>query len=307
MTCSRAKPPIMDRMDLGGPGSPVAGRVRWSPVKSLWWSGMTAAWLTAGVAHFSLSAVVVFIVLCAVTLCLGHSLGMHRMLIHGAFETPKWLERLLVYLGTLVGLGGPFTMMSNHDMRDWAQRSPECHPFLAHRAGIVRDFWRQLHCKLDLALPPAFRFPEVLTGDRFYCFIQATSMAQQLPLALALYAIGGWGWVAWGVCGRVSVSIFGHWIVGYFAHNKGFQDWRLEGVSTQAYNIPRLGLITFGECWHNNHHAFPGSAKLGLKPGQFDPGWLVVQALQGLGLARNVQTPESLPPRANLLAVGASA
>ena len=294
---------LFERIGSNVGADPAAGRVRWSPVKSLWWSGMTLGWLTVGTIYFSPSALLVFLVLSGVILCFGHSLGMHRKLIHNAFDCPKWLERLLVYLGTLVGLGGPFTMMFTHDVRDWAQRSPNCHDFLAHRRGILTDFWWQLHCKLDLTREPAFNYPPALRDDRFYLALQATSMLQQLPLALLLFALGGWGWVAWGVCARVSVSIFGHWIVGYFAHNKGAQDWRLDGASAQGYNLKYLGLITFGECWHNNHHAFPGSAKLGLKQGQFDPGWIVLQALGYCGLAWNFQTPETLPSRENLVRV----
>lgn len=297
---------LFERIDFDSNADPVAGRVRWSPVKSLWWSGMTLGWLILGTLFFSPSALLVFLVLSGVILCLGHSLGMHRKLIHNAYDCPKWLERLLVYLGTLVGLGGPFTMMFTHDVRDWAQRSPDCHDFLAHRRGILTDFWWQLHCKLDLSCEPEFNYPPALKGDPFYRALQATSMLQQLPLALLLFALGGWGWVAWGVCARVSVSIFGHWIVGYFAHNGGAQDWHLKDASTQGYNLDYLGLVTFGECWHNNHHAFPGSAKLGLKPGQLDPGWIVLQAFAFCGLAWNFQTPESLPKREKLVRVKAA-
>lgn len=258
-------PGLFDRIDFDGDADPVVGTVRWSPAKSLWWLAMLTLWLTVGIAHFSVSALLVFIELTALTLCLGHSLGMHRKLIHGAFETPAWVERVLVYLGTLVGLGGPRTMMAMHDTRDWAQRMPACHDFLSHRRGLVTDFWWQLHCKLHLERPPKFRFPAALHEDRFYRLLQSTSMLQQLPLALVLFALGGGGsvglgWVAWGIGARVTVSVFGHWLIGWFAHNRGVRDWHLVGASTQGFNLPRLGLVTFGECWHNNHHAFPGSA-----------------------------------------------
>ncbi|MEO0960443.1 MAG: acyl-CoA desaturase, partial [Pseudomonadota bacterium] len=243
--------------------------------------------------------------LTALTLCLGHSIGMHRKLIHQSFACAKGLERLLVYLGTLVGLGGPFTMMYTHDVRDWAQRSASCHDFLSHRRGILTDFWWQLHCKLHLEREPDFRFPPALKNDQFYRLLQASSMLQQVPLALLLFALGDLGWVAWGVCGRVSVSIFGHWLVGYIAHNGGERDWHVEGASTQGYNLRRLGLITFGECWHNNHHAFPGSARLGLDAGQFDPGWFVLQTFERLGLIWEVHTPQTLPVRAELVSLRA--
>lgn len=261
---------------------------------------MLLGWVTLGTAYFSWQAVLVFAISTGLTLCLGHSIGMHRKLIHDSFRCASWVENLMVYLGTLVGLGGPFTMMHTHDMRDWAQRQSACHPFLSHQSPLARDFWWQLHCKLHLAEPPEYRYPKPVTASRFYRMLQASSMVQQVPVALVLYAAGDWGWVAWGVCARVAVSIFGHWIIGYFAHNTGHRDWHLRGAAVQGYNVRGLGLVSFGECWHNNHHAFPGSARLGIFPGQFDPGWIVLQVLEGLGLAWDLQTPRDLPERGNL-------
>ena len=297
------QPDIFHRIDFEEETHPIKGKVRWSPAKSLWWSGMAVTWLTLGTIYISPSAVLIFIFLSSVTLCFGHSLGMHRKLIHQAFDCPKWVEYSLVYLGTLVGLGGPFTMMHTHDIRDWAQRQSNCHPFLSHQNTIGKDFFWQLHCKLHLHTPPDYHFPKSLKDDRFYRFLQSTSMLQQLPLGIALFAIGGWGWVAWGICGRVTISILGHWLIGYYAHNQGQRDWHLQDVAVQGYNVKHLGLITFGECWHNNHHAFPGSAQLGMKPGQCDPGWHILCAMQSIGLARNLQTPDTLPQRTNLIPI----
>lgn len=297
-------PGLFERIDFEAVGNPVDGEVRWSPVKSLWWSGMAAGWAVLGTLYFSWGAVGAFIVLCGIILCLGHSLGMHRKLIHDAYDCPDWVEKLFVYCGTLVGLGGPFTMMHTHDLRDWAQRQPACHDFLAHQRDIATDFWWQLHCKLHLIDEPVFHFPGKLTRSRYFRFLQATSLAQQIPLGLVLFAIGGWGWVAWGICGRVTVSIFGHWIIGYFAHNRGHRDWQVEGAAVQGHNVRWFGLITFGECWHNNHHAFPGSAKLGLNPNQLDPGWLILKLLERLGFASNLKQPLDLANRPELICIG---
>jgi sn-1 stearoyl-lipid 9-desaturase len=279
---------------------PNLGAVRWSPVKSLWWTGMLLGWVILGSIFFSWGAVAAFIVTCAVTLCLGHSIGMHRKLIHESFDSPLWVEKCLVYLGSLVGMGGPMTMMEAHDMRDWAQRLPSCHSFLSHQSGILKDFWWQLHCKLYLSQPPIYAVPERVSQDGFYRFVQQTSMLQQLPLGLLLFLIGGWGWVAWGICGRVTVSIFGHWLVGYFAHNSGGRDWQVNDAAVQGHNVPYCGIVTFGESWHNNHHAFPGSAKLGIYPGQADIGWLALKALEKIHLVNNLKEPKHLAPREEL-------
>jgi sn-1 stearoyl-lipid 9-desaturase len=99
---------------------------------------------------------------------------------------------------------------------------------------------------------------------------------------------------------RVSVSVTGHWLIGHFAHRKGSQSWIIEGAAAQGYNVGLAGLISMGEAWHNNHHAFPGSAKMGLFPGQIDLGWRLIKALEALGLATRVKIPDDLPIRPGL-------
>ena len=283
----------------------VAGTVHWKPVKSLWISAMTLAALIGGPLFFTWGALALFLATTAVTVCLGHSLGMHRRLIHRAYDCPLWLERLFVYLGTLVGMAGPYGMIRQHDIRDWAQRKPACHAFLAHRSAILRDGFWQLHCDLRLAHPPLLVIERRVAEDRFYRFIDRTWMAQQLPWAALFLALGGVPWLVWGVPVRVAASVTGHWLVGYFAHNRGPRSWHLEGAGVQGYNVPYCGLITMGEAWHNNHHAFPGSARLGLHAGETDPGWWVLTVLQKLGLVWGIKTPECLPHRPNLVRLGA--
>jgi fatty-acid desaturase len=289
---------------IAGPEtSPVCGQVKWSPVKSIWWFAMTTGALAAPTFYWSWAGLVLFLLCSAITLCLGHSLGMHRRLIHRSYECPLWMERLFVYLGTLVGMAGPVGMVRTHDFRDWAQRQAQCHDYFAHRSSFFHDAWWQLHCELELSRPPRFEIPEALQHDRFLMWVERTWMAQQLPWALLLYALGGTGWVLWGVCLRVSVSLTGHWLVGHFAHRSGPQHWHVDGAAVQGHNVAGCGLITFGECWHNNHHAFPGSAKLGLYPGQPDPGWWVLQTLKAARLVWNISLPGSFPLRKELRAV----
>ncbi len=280
--------------------SPLDGTIRWAPVKSLWLMSMTAVAAIAGPLFFSWSAFALFIAMSGITLCFGHSVGMHRRLIHESFDCPLWVERVCVYLGTLVGMAGPIGMIRLHDHRDWAQRQPACHAYSRHDAGFWRDGWWQLHCRLALAHPPIFRLEPRLAHDRFYAFVERTWMAQQLPWALLFYALGGWSWVVWGICVRVAVCVTGHWLIGHFAHRKGEQTWVVDGASAQGYNVRFAGFISMGEAFHNNHHAYPNSARLGLAPSQIDLGWWLILALRACGLARNVRTPATLPERAGL-------
>ena len=255
---------------------------------------MSVGGLIGIVFYLSWENVAVFLALCALTLCGGHSLGMHRKLIHDSFECPRWLLRFGVYLGTLVGLGGPHTMMYSHDLRDWAQRQNACHSYLRHGEAPLKDFWWQVHCDLELDHPPDFLASKEYLNDPVLRVLQRTSILQNVLLTLVLFSFGGIGLVLWGVCLRVAISIFGHWAVGYVAHNHGPCEFHNEGAAVQGHNVPGLGLMTFGECWHNNHHAFPESAKLGLMRGQSDPGWWVLKALEKMGLVSNLNVPNAL-------------
>jgi stearoyl-CoA desaturase (delta-9 desaturase) len=98
-------------------------------------------------------------------------------------------------------------------------------------------------------------------------------------------------WVVWGIFVRVALSVTSHWVVTYFAHNPGPGRWLVRGAGVQASNLPGWGILTHGECWHNNHHAFPESARLGIEPGQLDPGWFVLRFLEKLRLASNLGLP----------------
>jgi stearoyl-CoA desaturase (delta-9 desaturase) len=288
------------RIVVGEKTNPIDGAVRWAPSKSLWLLSMTAVALIAGPLTFTWGAFALFIVTAGITLCFGHSVGMHRKLIHGSFDCPLWLERTFVYLGTLVGMAGPYGMIRLHDHRDWAQRQPMCHRYSRHDAGFLRDGWWQLHCLLELTHPPVFRLEPRLANDRFYAFVERTWMWQQLPWGVLFYAIGGWPWVVWGICVRVAVCVTGHWLIGHFAHRQGQQTWVVDGASAQGFNVPYAGFISMGEAFHNNHHAWPSSAKLGLLPGEPDLGWLLIRLLEAAGLATNVNTPDNLPERAGL-------
>ena len=283
--------------------SPVEGEVRWDPVHSLWNGFMLFATLALGPLLFSWSAFAVFLILTGGSLLLGHSVGFHRRLIHRSFDCPLWLERMLVWIGTCVGMSGPFWMIRTHDLRDWAQRRADCHDYLAHRRPMAVDAWWQIHCRLELKRPPAFDLGAA-GRDPFYRFLESTWMAQQLPIAALLFALGGWSWVVWGVCVRISASVTGHWFVGHLAHRRGPQSWEVEGAGVQAHDVPWAAIPTMGEAWHNNHHAFPGSARIGLYPGQSDWGYDFIRLLARLGLAWNIALPDSLGRRGALRWVG---
>jgi sn-1 stearoyl-lipid 9-desaturase len=291
--------PGVFRVDGSG-ASATAGRVVWAPAKSLWINGCLIGFVVGAPFATSWSAVLLFLASTYLSLLLGHSLGMHRKLIHRTYECSKPLERALVYLGVLVGMAGPFGLVRIHDVRDWAQRERDCHDFFSHRASFWRDAFWQLNCRFAFDRPPRFLLESEIADDPFYLFLERTWMLQQFPLAAVFFWIGGWPWVVWGVFGRVFVSVLGHWTVTFLTHNPGPGRWLVPDAGVQASNLRGAGFITMGECWHNNHHAFPESARIGLARDEVDPGWSVLALLTRFGLVWNVSLPREVSARDDL-------
>lgn len=282
--------PAVFRVD-GSEANPVHGRVVWAPLKSIWINSCLIGFIGGVFFATSASAIALFLILTYVTLLLGHSVGMHRKLIHQTYDCSKALEYFLVYLGVIVGMAGPIGLIRVHDIRDWAQREPNCHDFFSHRRPLWLDAFWQLNCRFVFARPPILEIEEEIAGDRFYQFLERTWILQQVPLALLLFWLGGWAWIVWGVFGRVFVSVAGHWTVTYLTHNPGPGRWIVPAAGVQASNIPGAGFITMGECWHNNHHAFPESAKIGLAAEEVDPGWTVLKWFQSAGWVWSLRLP----------------
>ena len=136
-----------DRVIPAADTSATAGRVVWDARKSLWWFLHALGGVAAVVGFPQGDALAVMAGLTGLTILAGHSVGMHRLLIHRSFATPLWLEHLLVWLGTLVGMAGPFGMIRAHDLRDWHQRQAQCPPHPSHGAGFWRDA-RWLECRI---------------------------------------------------------------------------------------------------------------------------------------------------------------
>lgn len=293
-------------LDNGTTGNAAKGTVGVSKTKTLWMLPIYLVAIIGGYLTFSWEAFFVFLGFTAFTLCFGHSLGMHRLFIHKSYATYKPLEYFMVHLGVLVGLAGPLGMLRTHDLRDWAQRQSDCHAYFGHKSSFFKDGLWQIFYDITLDEPPVMNIEPEIADDKVYQWMEKYWMWQQLPWAMLLFALGGISWVVWGIFVRVGVSVLGHWLIGYFAHNDGHRDWHVEGADVQGFNVRFASFVTFGESWHNNHHAFPGSALLGIQDNQPDPGWWALMAMKKVGLAWNIKTHEDLAERRELVAVSKS-
>ncbi|XP_022153478.1 palmitoyl-monogalactosyldiacylglycerol delta-7 desaturase, chloroplastic-like [Momordica charantia] len=127
-----------------------------------------------------------------------------------------------------------------------------------------------------------------LKKQTFYMFIQKTYILHPIALSVVLYAIGGISFLIWGTCVRIVMLLHVTLLVNSICHIWGKRPWNTKDLSRNNWV---MGLLLFGEGWHNNHHAFEYSARVGLEWWQYDPGWYVIMFLQTIGVATHVKLP----------------
>jgi stearoyl-CoA desaturase (delta-9 desaturase) len=217
----------------------------------------------------------------------GITLSYHRQLSHKSFTTPKWLEYALAYCGAMAVQGDPLEWASSHRHHHQHCDTPK-DPHTPYEG-----FWWS-HCGWLLDNEATLK----RVGDRsnakelaeqpFYQFMEKTYMWHVLAWALAFYAIGGLPWLVWGFCVRTCWVYHITWAVNSVAHVWGSQTFNTGDLSRNNWWI---GVLAFGEGWHNNHHAFEFSARHGLEWWQIDMTWWCVCVLKFLGLADKVKLP----------------
>jgi stearoyl-CoA desaturase (delta-9 desaturase) len=268
---------------------PEIGRVRFDLGKTLWLWSMALPGLAIGIPSATPPALAASSVLGFLTLCLGHSVGLHRGIIHRTYEAPRAVRNALAYLFVLGGLGGPLSWARLHAVRDYWQNHTGCPRYFAYRHSMARDFIWNLHLRFEPADARAdHRLPPDVLGDPWLRFLERTWPLHNLGLALVVLAVLGPGAVAVCVCARVAASITAHWFIGYAAHVWGERRFQIAGAAESGTNIWLLGVLSFGEGFHNNHHALPGSARMGMRARDLDLGWLAIRALEQLRLVRGV-------------------
>jgi stearoyl-CoA desaturase (delta-9 desaturase) len=130
------------------------------------------------------------------------------------------------------------------------------------------------------------RFTKDIADDPVYKFLQDYFVLVQIVLGLLLYAIGGWSFVVWGIFVRLVVVFHCTWFVNSATHKFGYRTYESNDRSKNCWWV---ALLTYGEGWHNNHHAYQYSARHGMKWWEIDLTWMTIQFLQMLGLAQKVK------------------
>jgi sn-1 stearoyl-lipid 9-desaturase len=240
---------------------------------------------------FSWTALAVFAVFMWLSFSVGIGVCYHRLLTHRGYTVPKPVEYLLTVCGMLASEGGATSWVGMHRM----------HHTLSDRPGkdlhTPKDgfLWSHIGWILTKVEPDLReiekRYAPEMVADPVHRVLNRLHLVPNILVGIALYAWGGWSLVVWGVFLRLVVGLHATWFVNSAAHTWGYRTFDTPEGST---NLWWVGLIAWGEGWHNNHHAFQRSARHGHEWWEFDMNWLAIRAMQKVGLARDIQLlPES--------------
>ncbi|XP_022980468.1 palmitoyl-monogalactosyldiacylglycerol delta-7 desaturase, chloroplastic-like [Cucurbita maxima] len=240
----------------------------------------------------NLGAVSICFCLFIITGLFGITISYHRNLSHKSFKVPKWLEYSFAYCGVHALQGDPIYWVSthryHHQFVDTEQdpHSPINGFWFSHLIWFLHKWDESAsemvarHEKLDNA--------KDLENQTFYKFIRKTYFLHSIALAVILYGIGGIPYFIWGTCVRTVMLFHSTFMVNSICHMLGKQPWKTKDLSRNNW---WMSLLSFGEGWHNNHHAFEYSARLGIEWWQFDPGWYIIVFLEAIGVATRVKLP----------------
>lgn len=233
---------------------------------------------------------------------IGISVGYHRYFTHRAFKAKPMVGVLLTVLGSMAGQGALLSWVAmhrrHHELSDQPgdPHSPNLHGpgVTAAIKGLVHSHftWMKEHDYPNVAYyaPDLLRDPLVArTARHYYSWVV---LGLLLPAVLGgVLSQSWWGALTgfvWG--GAVRMFVVGHiiWSINSLLHRFGTRPYQSRDFSR---NGGVFGLVTFGEAWHNNHHAFPESPSFGLQWSVFDPGYWVIRGLSLAGLAWDLRVP----------------
>lgn len=235
----------------------------------------TFSWLNLGVAAF----------VWWVAGSLGIGIGYHRLLTHRGFKAPKWLEYTLSVFGTLALQSGPLSWVSTHRIhhaftdQENDPHSPRHGTYWSHIGWIFRG------TSQNQTEETMRRYCPDMIDDKFHRVLNRVYWVPVIALAAGLFAIGGIGMVFWGIFLRTVIGWHFTWLVNSATHLWGSRRFETRDDSR---NNGLVAALTWGEGWHNNHHAHPRSARHGLAWYEIDINWIEIRLLEMVGLAKDV-------------------
>jgi sn-2 palmitoyl-lipid 9-desaturase len=246
---------------------------------------------------FSWSALGVAVFLHWLLGSIGICLGYHRLLTHRSFQVPKPLEYAIATIGALALQGGPIFWVSGHRQHHLYTEDADRDPYAASRGFWWSHMLWLLYPRTEFFKRETYqKYAPDLARDPYYRWLDNNFLLLQIPLGLLLFALGGWSFVIYGSILRAVLLWHSTWLINSATHMTGYRSFEVEDGSR---NLWWAALLTYGEGWHNNHHAHPNVAKAGWKWWELDVTWWAIQALRALGLAKKVVMPPQTSASAN--------
>lgn len=233
---------------------------------------------------------------------IGITVGFHRFFSHKTFKTKRSFQVILAILGSMAGNGTIIAWVSVHRChhqysdRSGDPHSPHIHGEVTH-TGIKGLWHAHIGWLLNDEIPNSMIFAKDLLKDPVICKINQLYpvwifLGLAIPAILGGLISGTWEGVfqgfLWGGLVRLFISFNSGYLINSMAHVYGTEKF---STIDRSKNNVYLAILTMGEGWHNNHHAFSNSAKFGLQPWEIDLGYWVIYLLNLLGLVWEVQTP----------------
>jgi len=235
---------------------------------------------------FSWRNLLVSMALYWITVGWGISLGYHRLHTHRSYKVPLWMEYFFAVCGTLTLEGGPIFWVATHRIHHQKSdqpgdpHSPHEGGFWAHMGWILFGETNHNNTRVMSKYAPD------LAKHKFYVWLNNWHWVPMVALGVILLAIGGWSLMFWGIFLRVTLGLHATWLVNSATHMWGTRRFSTKDDSRNSWWV---ALLTFGEGWHNNHHAHPTSARHGLAWYEFDISWITLTMLKALGIAKQVR------------------
>jgi stearoyl-CoA desaturase (delta-9 desaturase) len=255
-----------------------------------WSAGITLAGLhiaaVAALFYFRWQYVAIAAILHWVATGLGISMGYHRLHTHRSYRVPKAMEYFFALCGTLTLQGGPIYWTATHRLHHQKSdqpgdpHSPLDGAWWSHIGWIVFSERNNEENKM------VARYAPDLSKDPFYRWLNVYHWVPLAVLSVLLLILGGMPLVLWAIAFRIVFGLHSTWLVNSATHMWG--DRRF-ATRDDSRNIWWVALLTFGEGWHNNHHAHPSSARHGLAWYEFDPSWIQIRILKFFGVAKAIR------------------
>ena len=224
---------------------------------------------------------------------IGVCMGYHRQLTHGSFQTFKPIRYLLALIGGLSGEGSALTWVSNHRKhhvhsdQDGDPHTPRDGGLWSHMLWFMPNFGAQHYKAISERWAPD------LAKDPGMHLLHTLFLPSHFATGLVMFAIGYFGWdtytawsfVVWGMFVRTAWTLHVTWLVNSASHIWGYRNYE---TTDNSRNLWWVGLLAFGEGWHNNHHAYQRMAKHGHKWWEVDVTYLAICAMEKVGLAWDV-------------------